>query len=225
MPKTFVISLGGSLIFPDDLDKKFLINFKKIIEKFLKKNYKFVIICGGGKLARNFQQVASEARRLSNKDLDWIGIYATKINAYLLKSIFNNNAEENIISNPNQKIIFKKNIIIASGWLPGWSTDYDAVLLAKNVGVRELINMSNVDYVYNKNPNKYKDARKIKKISWQEFRKLIGNIWKAGLNVPFDPIAAKEAEKSKINVFVIGRNLKNFQNILDGKKFKGTIIE
>ena len=54
MPKTFVISLGGSLIFPEHLDKKFLMNFKKTIEKYIKINYRFVIICGGGKLARNF---------------------------------------------------------------------------------------------------------------------------------------------------------------------------
>ena len=225
MPKTIVLSLGGSLIFPKDLDKKFLLNFKKVVEKYIKKNYRFVIICGGGKLARNFQQAASEKRKLSNEELDWLGIYATKINAHILKSIFHENAEENIISNPNQKIAFKKSIAIASGWLPGWSTDYDAVLLAKNFGIAEVINMSNVDYVYDRDPKKYGNAKKIEKMSWKNFRKMSGTKWKAGMNIPFDPIASKEAGKSGIKVYIVGNDLKNLENLLDRKKFKGTSIE
>ena len=225
MPKTFILSLGGSLIFPEDLDKKFLLNFKKVIEKYAKKNHKFVIICGGGKLARSFQQVASEKRKLGNEELDWLGIYATKINASILKSMFGNNAEDFIISNPNQKIKFNRKIVVASGWLPGWSTDYDAVLLAKNLGTNEVINMSNVDYVYDKDPKKYTDAKKTEKMKWKDFRKLSGNRWKAGMNMPFDPIAAKEAEKSGIKVYIVGNDLKNLKNLLDRKKFKGTVIE
>ena len=224
MPKTFVISLGGSLIFPESLDKKFLANFKKTIEKYIKTNHRFAIICGGGKLARNFQQIASEKRKLSNEELDWLGIYATKINAHLLKSVFGSNAWESVISNPNSKIKFKKPVIVASGWLPGWSTDYDAVLLAKNIGIKEVINMSNVDFVYDKDPKKYNDAKKIERISWQHFKKLVGSRWKAGMNAPFDPVAAREAEKSGITVKLIGRDLKNLENLLNGGKFKGTVI-
>lgn len=225
MQKTFVISLGGSLIFPDNLDKRFLMNFRKIIQKHAKKRYKFIIICGGGKLARSFQQVASKKRKLSNEELDWLGIYATKINAHLLKSIFGNKAGDFIITNPNERVRFKKNIIIAAGWLPGWSTDYDAVLLAKNIGIREVINMSNVDYVYDEDPKKNRNANKIEKISWNGYNKLISNKWRAGMNVPFDPVAAKEAQKSKMKVNIIGSDLKNFENLLNGKKFRGTVIE
>ena len=225
MPKTIVISLGGSLIFPESLDEYFLTNFKKTIQKYIKKRYKFVIICGGGKLARNFQQVASKGKKLSNEELDWLGIYATRINAHLLKAVFVDKAGDFIVTNPNAKINFKKNIIIAAGWKPGWSTDYDAVLLAKNLRVKEIVNMSNVDYVYGKDPKKNKDAKKIEKISWANYSKLIGNKWKAGMNVPFDPVAAKEAQKSKIRVNIIGRDLENLEKLLDGKKFRGTIIE
>ncbi len=225
MPKTFVLSLGGSLIFPQDLDKKFLNDFRKVIKKYIKKNYRFVIICGGGKLARTFQEIASSSSKLNNEELDWLGIYATRINAYLVKSMFGNDAQDSIISNPNEKITFKKNILIAAGWLPGWSTDYDAVLLAKNLGVWEIINMSNIDYVYDKDPKKYKDAKKIEKISWEGFSKLIGKKWKAGMHAPFDPVSVKIARKSRIRVYIIGKDLKNLANLLNGKKFRGTIIE
>ena len=225
MPKTIVLSLGGSLIFPEDLDKKFLNNFKKIVSKYAEKKYKFVIICGGGKLARDFQQISSQSGKLNNDELDWLGIYATKINAHLLKAIFGGKASDSIVTNPNSRINFEKNVVIAAGWLPGWSTDYDAVLLAKNLGVNEVVNMSNVDYVYDKDPKKYKEAKKIEKISWQNYSKLISNKWKAGLNAPFDPVAAKEAKKLGMKVFIIGKDLKNFENLLERKKFKGTIIE
>ena len=224
MPKTFVISLGGSLIFPDNFDKKFIINFKKIIKKYADKGNKFLIICGGGKLARNFQQVASKVKKLSNEELDWLGIYATKINAHLLKALFDEMAHGIIITNPNAKINFKKNVLIAAGWKPGWSTDYDAVLAAKNLGIREIINMSNVDYIYDKDPRKHNDAKKIERIIWKNFGKLISGRWKAGMNAPFDPVAAKEAKKLGMKVFIIGRDLANLKNLLSNKKFKGTTI-
>ena len=54
---------------------------------------------------------------------------------------------------------------------------------------------------------------------------MTGTKWKAGMNVPFDPIAAKEAQKSKIKVDIIGKNLRNFENLLTKRKFKGTVIE
>ncbi len=224
MQKTIVMSLGGSLIVPDDIDVKFLKGFKKTIENYVKKGCKFVIYCGGGRLARNLQKSASKITKLSNEDLDWLGIYATRLNAQLIKSIFNKNAENFIVENPNSKINFNKNIIIACGWKPGWSTDYDAVLVAKNLGVKEVLNMSSVDYVYDKDPKKHKNARKIEKITWQDYSKLISNKWKAGMNVPFDPVAAKEAEKSKLRVCLIGRDLKNLENLLNGDKFRGTTI-
>ena len=225
MPKTIVLSLGGSLICPDGFDFVFLKKLKQVIERYIKKNNKFVIICGGGKLARTFQEIASKSSKLSNEELDWLGIHATKINAYIVKSIFGNNTENFIVSNPTKKISLKKNILIASGWKPGWSTDYDAALLAKNLKIREVINMSNIDYVYDKDPRKFKAAKKIEKLKWHNYLKMTGTKWKAGMNVPFDPIAAKEAKKSKIRVYMIGNDLKNFENLLENKKFEGTIID
>ena len=53
---------------------------------------------------------------------------------------------------------------------------------------------------------------------------MIGKKWEPGLNAPFDPVASKEAEKLKIKVFVVGRDLNNLENLLNGKKFKGSTI-
>ncbi len=224
MPKTIILSLGGSLIVPDKIDIAFLKKFKKIIGKYIKKGHKFAIICGGGKMAREVQQAASEISKPGNKELDWLGIYATRLNAQLVSTIFRNDSGGAVLKNPNGKIGFERNILVAAGWLPGRSTDYDTVIIAKNLGVGEVINMSNVDYVYDKDPKKYKDAKRIEKASWENFSSLIAQKWEAGMNAPFDPVAAKEAQKSKIKAFIIGKDLKNLENLLDGKKFKGTIL-
>ena len=225
MPKTIILSLGGSLIAPEKIDINFLKKFKKTIEKFVRKNHRFVAVCGGGAIARKFQKAASGKKRITSRDLDWLGIYATMINANIVKQVFGEMAESKIIQNPTEKISSNKKLILASGWKPGWSTDYDAVLLAKNLKAKTVINMSNVDYVYDKDPKKHKDAKKIGNICWKHYRQMVGDKWTAGLNAPFDPIAAKEAEKSGIKVIVIGKNLGNLEKLLNRKKFNGTVIE
>ncbi len=220
-----IISLGGSIIVPDKIDVNFLKRFRALILRFVKKGDKFAIYCGGGRIARDYQKAASKIIGYDKEALDWIGIASTYLNAFLLKTIFNKFAEEKIVENPTKKINFKKQILLCAGWKPGWSTDYDAVLLAKNLGVKTVVNITNVNYVYDKNPKKFKNAIPIKKISWKKFRKLVGSKWDPGLNMPFDPIAAKQAEKSKIKVIIIGKNLKNLENLLNKREFKGTIIK
>ncbi|MDP7180678.1 MAG: UMP kinase [Candidatus Woesearchaeota archaeon] len=219
-----IISLGGSLIIPEEIDHTFLKQFKELINKQIKKGNSFVIYCGGGSLARRYQDSAKKITSLDNEELDWLGINATILNANLIKTIFKSNAEENIVIDPTKKISPKKPVLVAAGWKPGWSTDYDAVLLAKNLNIRSVINMTNVDYVYDKNPKEHKDAKPIKQTTWGEFRKLVGDEWTAGLNMPFDPIAAKESEKLNLNVTIIGKDIDNLEKVLENKEFKGTKI-
>jgi uridylate kinase len=223
--KIFIVSVGGSLIFSEGIDILFLKRFKKLIMKYIRKGFKAIVVCGGGKISRIYQKAAKKIVKLSKEDLDWLGIQGTKINAYLIKIIFKKDAYREIVDNPTKKIDFKERVLVASGWKPGFSTDYDAVLLAKNFGVKRIINLTNVDYVYTKDPTRFKDAKPIKEISWKEFRKILPKKWSPGLNVPFDPVAAKEAEKLKLEVVIMnGKNLRNFENYLKGKPFIGTKI-
>jgi len=217
-----VISLGGSLVYPKKFDKNFVKKFSNLISNEVKKGNKFVILCGGGYLARKLQRIFSF---IKNKYLlDWIGILATRSNAKRLKENLKLNVYKKIITNPTKKLDFKEDVIVAAGWKPGWSTDYDAVLLAKNLGIKSIINMSNIDYAYTKDPKKFKDAKKIEQTTWKEFRKIVGDEWKPGLSMPFDPIASREAQKLNMEVVITGNDLNNLKNILENKKFKGTII-
>ncbi len=222
---TIIISLGGSLISTKrGIDINFLRKFKKFILKNTKK-HRFVIVAGGGVLCRKYQEAAERLGDPEDRDLDWIGIRATKINAELLRSIFGSHAYEKIIHNPTEAVDTKKKIIIGSGWLPGFSSDKDAVLLAENFGAKLVVNLSNIDYVYTKDPKKHRDAKRIEEISWPEFKKIVGSKWEPGVNLPFDPIASRLAEKNGIQVVVLnGKKLDNLKKFLAGKKFKGTLI-
>jgi len=221
-----IISVGGSLIVPDKIDTKFLKEFRELVLKLIKNNKKIIIIAGGGKTARNYMTAANEIINVNNVDKDWLGIHSTRLNAHLLRTIFFKEAHVNVVKNPSSKINFKENILIAAGWQPGCSTDYDAVLLAKNVGAKKIINLSNIDFVYNKDPKKFKDAKKIKEINWKEFIKLLPKKWSPGLSSPFDPLAAKEAQKLEMEVVIInGKKLENLEKYLENDKFNGTIIK
>jgi len=88
--RDFVISLGGSVIASDKLEVSFLEGFSRIIFSEIRIGKRFVIITGGGKTARNYQEAAVKA---SHKEKDWLGIKATELNCLLLRAFFNNSGE------------------------------------------------------------------------------------------------------------------------------------
>jgi uridylate kinase len=221
-----VLSVGGSLIVPEEIDTTFLSSLKELVEKGIKKGKKFIIITGGGRICRKYQAAASSVTKLNAKEVDWLGIHATRLNSELVKAVFGTKAEEVVVHDPFAKIVFNKPVLIAAGWKPGWSTDFDAVLLAKRFKATKLINLSNIDYVYTADPKTNPDATKIENISWKEFRKIIPKKWAPGLNSPFDPIASKESESIGLEVAIInGKKLGELENYLGGKEFVGSLIK
>lgn len=223
MKENIVISLGGSLVAPNEIDTSFLKVFKNVIKKHLN-DKRFFIFVGGGKICRNYQESLLEFGA-DNNERDLIGIDVSRLNARVVKQVFGELSYSEILNNPTKSINTKKSIITAGGWKPGWSTDYCAVTLAKNMGIKTIINLTNIDYVYDKNPIKYSSAKPFKEISWRDFRKIVGNKWSPGLSMPFDPRASKEAEILKIKVAVInGKRPERLENFLNNKPFIGTII-
>lgn len=224
--KTFVLSLGGSLIVPDEVDSGFLKKFINLISERVKKGDRFIIVCGGGGVNRKYNNAAKKIKQLSNEELDWIGIHATRYNANFLRILFGELAYKDIVTNPYKKIETDKPVIIGSGYEPGWSSDYDAVYLAKTHGIKNMANLSNIDYAYDKDPKEFSDAKKIKAISWADFRLIVGDKWEPRMNKPFDPIASREAQKLGLEVVILnGKKLANLEKYLNGEKFNGTIIK
>lgn len=227
--KTIIISLGGSLIVPNEIDWEFVKSFKELIKDQIATGFKFILIVGGGKTARKYIEAASKISNINNEDKDWIGIHATRMNAHFIRTIFRDHAHPRINKNPHDLedfYDFKESILVASGWRPGFSTDFDAVILAKYLGIKKIINLSNIDYVCDKDPNKFPDAKKIEEMSWADFRTMVGDTWDPGMNAPFDPIASKEAEEIGLEVAIMnGKNLANLKKYLEGEKAERTIIK
>ena len=224
-----VISVGGSIIAPDKVDYAFLSEFRDMIVSYLSGNAeaKLIFVAGGGAPARVYQDALRHIDPEAPAELqDWLGISATHLNGMLLRAVFSRYVSDELVTDPTAEgIAFGGRILVAGGWKPGFSTDTDAVFLARRFGGRTVINLSNIKKVYTDDPRKNPDAAPIDRISWPEFRKIVGYEWNPGLNAPFDPIASGIAEENGMTVIAAdGRNIENTRAIIEGKPFEGTVI-
>ena len=223
--KTVVVALGGSIVYPDDINTRFLRDFKKFVEKFVKKGTKFVLVVGGGAPARTYQNAAAEVAALTDDDKDWLGIHATRMNAHLVRTIFRKIANPVVIDSRGKIKKLEYPVTVSGGWHPGWSTDYVATALAADFGAKEVVVAGKPDHVYDRDPHLFKNAKPLEELSWKAYRKMIPKKWTPGFHAPVDPIAAKFAEGEGIDAIILnGRDLRNFEAMLNGKDFKGTII-
>lgn len=227
MANKFVISLGGSVAFPDGPDINFLRRFGILIKKEIKKSNRFVIVVGGGRLCRQYQEAAGKIAKVSSQENDWVGVYSTWLNARLVMAILQPSVCP-VLFNERGKLkgFGQYPLVVGAGWKPGWSTDFIATQIAIDFGVKQVINLGKPTYVYTSNPDKDRNAKPITKLTWNEYFKIIPKQWVPGMNSPFDPVASRLAKKNDVKIIVAGgRNLTNFQKILKGEKFKGTVIE
>lgn len=228
MQNITVLSLGGSIIAPDAVDHEFLKRFVAAMEKYLNDNpdHKVILVTGGGAPARNYQKAYRAIAEQPDADLlDWLGIAATHLNGTLVRSLFSRYCDDALVTDPTAPIVFSGNILVAAGWKPGFSSDTDAVFLAKRFGARKVVNLSNIAKVYTADPKVDPTATPIDQIGWADFRNMVGDTWIPGKNVPFDPIASKEAQEGNLQVICAdGRNIENTFAILRGEPFEGTII-
>lgn len=150
--ETIVMQVGGSLIVPDAIDTTFIQNLKALIEKEIhidshspeveiQSSKRFIIIAGGGRTARRYQEAAGEISALERDDIDWLGIHATHLNGHLLRTIFRDMAYPVMIKNPDDILDVPKSekLIIAGGYRPGCSTDLRAIQIAERVGAKKVI--------------------------------------------------------------------------------------
>lgn len=221
--QTIVISMGGSVLFPENIDERFFEKLIKLFEK-LSKKYKIYLIVGGGKTARKYIKLG-RTLGLNEIKLDEIGIKVTRINAEILS---------NLLGNSNQKIPcttdeakkMTNEIVIMGGTTPGHSTDMVGAELAQKTHSSKFIIATNVDGIYDKDPNEYSDAKKYDEITIDELIKKYGTNWeRAGKNMVIDGPALAIIKQGKIPTFVLnGKNLDELEKVITNKKFNGTKI-
>jgi len=216
------------MIAPDQVAVDFLKDFKKLCEDYLDKDSsrRIILITGGGAPARNYQKAYTLVVENPKDDAqDWIGIMATRLNGELVRQVLAENCLDPVVTDPGGDFEFSGRILVAAGWKPGFSTDYDAVLLAQRFGAKTLINLSNISKVYTADPKSDPKAKALDSVSWSEFVKIVGTQWTPGKNLPFDPIATQGAKELDMSVyFASGKDLENVGRLLEGKDFEGTTI-
>jgi uridylate kinase len=221
-----VLSLGGSLIIPEEVNTEYLKEFKKIILKNLKK-HKFIIVCGGGSVARKYIS-ALRNFGINEKLQSFSGISATRMNARFMNYFFNINPEQGIPHTLNLlKEYIKRGDVVFCGALeykPNQTSDSTAAQIASALKC-SFVNLTDVPGLHDKNPKEHKDAKLIPQISWENFNKLIDKIkFKPGQHFVLDQNAAKIIKKNRITTYILGKNMNEFNNLLKNKKFKGTTI-
>lgn len=221
-----VLSLGGSLIVPEDIDIKFLENFCNALKKNAKR-YKFIVVCGGGTVARKYIAALREAGA-SEKDQGFAGISATRMNARFMSYLFGMNPERGIPHTMKEvrKYLKRQDVVFCGALQYGEheTSDSVAVEIAEKYKA-EFINITDVPGLYNKNPKKYRNAKRIDIVSWKKLYDMANKIeFKPGQHFVIDQTASKMILDKKITSYIIGKDMKQLDNLLKGKKFLGTTI-
>jgi uridylate kinase len=227
--KRWVVSVGGSLLVPDEIGVGFIRDFKDLVNREISLGKQFVIVTGGGQTSRAYQHAAREIKpEITDLDLDWVGLHATRLNGEFLRILFGDEAYYKVVTDPAEVAGLEgEELIIGAGWKPGRSSDYITVCLAENIGAEVVVNLSNIKYVYSEDPKVNPNAERFEKLSWGEYLKLIPNEWEPKLSTPFDPIASKKAKESGLDVVLAAGGegkIENLEKLFAGEEFDGTLL-
>ena len=223
MKKIIVIKLSGR-VFGIEQTKdlkdyaRFFVKISKICQP--------ILIAGGGKIARHYISNARSSGA-DESTLDELGIEISRLNAKLLIYALKDRA----YPHPPTTLSEMKNavesglIIVAGGLHPGQSTNGTAALIAEKVNASEFLNATDVDGIYDSDPNKNKKAKKFKRIDLKDLRNLlVHEDSMAGGYDLMDIVALKVIERSKIKTRIIKADIKIIEKALKGMRTGTEII-
>ncbi|MFB6246259.1 MAG: hypothetical protein ABEI74_01550, partial [Candidatus Pacearchaeota archaeon] len=203
----------------------YLSKIREVVKKH-KRKYDFVIVCGGGSLARKY--ISALEKDGKNKKLwSFAGIAATRSNAKFVNYFFGKEPKKGIPTSVGQiKQRLKDEGIVITGALQygkNSTSDSDSAKIAREIKA-EFVNLTDVKGLYDKNPKKSKNAKLIKEITWKDFDKKARDLsYKPGQHFVLDQTASEIIKKSKIPTYII-QNPSDLDKFLKGEKFTGTIV-
>jgi len=179
MKKVIVISLGGSIIVPSQINVRLLEEFRDILIKN-SRDYRFVVVCGGGSVARYYINGLEDQHLIRKRYFQTtLGIYVTGLNAKFMTIFFRSHANKKIPKNMEDvKDHLNKNRIVFCGALryeKDQTSDSTSARLAHFFNC-DFINITDVNGVYDKNPRKFKNVKFIPYISHKDFLKITKKI-------------------------------------------------
>ena len=221
-----VLKIGGHLFSRKDclLDKKYLVNVSNILKECIKKTKKMVVVVGGGYIARNYIDVGKG--HLSESVLDTLGIEISRINASLLYSLVTETLLPRIPRSLEETLdrLTYYDFITIGGYQPGQSTTTVAALTAEAIKADKLLIATNVEGVYDSDPNLNPNAKLLKKVKAREIEDMFSKNLIAGEYRLLDIYSLKIIERSKISTIIFnGKNPENILRALKGMDI-GTLI-
>ena len=220
------ISVGGSIMSPHDADPGFI---KKLASLFLKKarKHRLILVVGGGTPARKYIELC---RRLGADEsfLDEVGIRGTRMNASILLAAVHEKAYPRVADDLDEAVNASHRfpIVVMGGTHPGHTTDAVTVFMGERTRADRIIITTNVAGVYTADPKSHPDAKLIERLTPQKLIEIVGSMpHEAGSKGVMDPLGAKLVARSKITTYVLdGRDLKNLDAAIEGRKFRGSVI-
>ena len=220
-----VVSIGGSVLIPDNNDSEYIIALAEMM-KHLSKKVQIVVVVGGGKIARYYTETGKKVGG-DTYQRDLLGIDATRANARLFSIALGGAAVQEIPTDVEETASLSKPgiIVVMGGTEPGHTTDAVSAMVAAEMGADRVVNATSVDAVYSDDPRKVPDAKRFTKLTIKELQNIVYSDHDAGRSSVFDPLGIKILMEEKIALSIVdGRDLKELENAILGQKINGTVI-
>ncbi len=223
-----VVSIGGSILLRDEHDVDYLGKLAELLRS-AGRSGPVAVTTGGGRTARQYIRLGRELG-LTEVELDELGIEVTRLHARLLAGRIGPPCPARPPVTVAEAVheLRRASPVILGGTEPGHTTDGVAALLAVRLRAARLVNATDVDGVYDRDPRRYPEARRIARMRWPEFRALVaaGTSAEAGQNFLFDRLGAEMLARAGIPLAIVsGRDLPNLRAAIEGRPFDGSRIE
>jgi uridylate kinase len=221
-----VIKIGGSVI-ASPLEPERILQYSNNLRTLKEEGHQIVVVVGGGKVAREFITIADKMG-LADTDKDEIAISVSRLNAQLLARSLHELSSKSIPSTTEEvsKLLAAGKIVVMGGLKPGITTDSVAAIVLESTNSKILVKATDQDGVYDKDPRRFPNARKLDRLSYGDLHKIVTQeTHRPGMHEILDPESIKILEKRKAEVVVIN-GLKPDNILLAARRVKvGTIIE
>jgi uridylate kinase len=230
--KVLVLKVGGSIMYDQLLNINFDL-FKRLKVWYYEnkdKYSKMVFVTGGGGLSRSVEERISDNIG-GEENLHSIAMSLTQTNANIFASFLENDEIflPKTLGNAYEFLVSPKGHTMVSGGLKvGWSTDMDSAVFADILSADRVYKISNIEYVYDKDPKEFFEAKPIKDMSWEEYFKLFnivsGEDHKPNRSMPLDVESVQFCSRKGISFFITGGSTLEEEEDINKILQKGTFI-
>lgn len=220
MYRKIVIKLTGHLLDPSG-DYNELISLINFIKKDHLDNKRiYYLVVGGGQYARTLIENLRK-HGVNEYLLDKIGIETSRIHALFISYLLRPHVHEHIPRSIEEAVLLdmsKETNLVMGGLYPGFSTNAVSAMLVKAVNADVLLTMSRGGGLFDKNPEKYPDAKLIKEADISLVNEILGVYNERAGHYPLlDKTSIKVIAENKINTYIIPPTLQALKKILNNK--------